>query len=105
MEDQALLEDWVTCIQQEEGGGRIWIGYRQRGVEARSPESARTELRANVAGADAATVRAILLPPKSPPLIAVYDNKNGGLKTLENADAKLEPTGEARKEPAKFPTP
>jgi hypothetical protein len=104
--DQELMEDWATCVQQEDAAGRVWIGYRHRGLEIRSADAGRVESRVTSDDSDALWIRAILVPPNSPPLIAVYDGKIGGLMTLDSSEkTPMEPTGEPRGKAADFPTP
>ena len=31
-----LMEDWANCVHQEKDTGRLWIGYRQKGLEIRN---------------------------------------------------------------------
>lgn len=99
-----LAEDWVTAVRQEKKTGNIWFGYRTKGIEVRSPGTNKIVTQAGQ-DADATFVRAICLPEKGPPLIAVVDIDAGGLKTLASAKDALEPGADAPKEAPALPSP
>ncbi len=90
-------EDWVNCLRGDNDAGKIWIGYRTKGLEMR-------EFFGQVVHYDTggATVRAIWTGPKAPLLVALYDGKNGGLKTL--ADVSIDPVDPPKDAPA-LPSP
>jgi hypothetical protein len=104
-EEDLAMEDWVTCARQEEKTRRIWIGYRRKGVEVRNSEGGETMIRCDPEGAASLFVRALWLGRKAPALIAIYDDKQGGLKTFQDATASVEPGAEPVKTPAAFPAP
>ena len=99
---ELLREDWITCAQQDEEAKKTWIGYRQKGVEVRDING-KPLVRANVG--DGLLVRALCIRPKAPPLIAIYDKENGGLKTLGDSTSVLEPGSEPAKTAASLPSP
>ncbi len=123
--DRLLAEDWVTCFAEEGKFNRVWIGYRQKGVELRDLDDARQLM--VVAPEDEKHplhIRAILPATKladyaadrsgriayvkgaradAPPLFAVYGVNVGGLKTLDSSTATLEPGAPPDKAPAPFP--
>ena len=92
-------EDWVSCMRGDNDAGKIWIGYRSKGLEAR--DFLGTMVRYDTGGA---TVRAIWTGAKTPVLIALYDGKNGGLKMPDGADADISPVDPPKDTPA-LPSP
>ena len=85
-----LREDWVTCVHQEKETGRLWVGYRQKGLEIRN-FGITPSIRYDTEGSDSMEVRSIWTGEKTPAFIAVYDEKNGGLKTPGDSTAGLDP--------------
>ncbi|MGA3170912.1 MAG: two-component regulator propeller domain-containing protein [Chthoniobacteraceae bacterium] len=80
------VEDWITTSTIIVGD--VWMGYRKLGVELVGLLSLNAvKIRADVEGPTAGhlMIRAILALPDEPPLFAGYDNKSGGLLTLDNA--------------------
>jgi two component regulator with propeller domain len=76
------LEDWLTAIAID--GNRVWLGYRQRGFDTRDDNTGEpVSIGGLPSDVQCEWVRTILLPPNAPPLIAVYDGKTGGLKTVD----------------------
>lgn len=98
------MEDWVTCIRQEKETGSLWAGYRRKGLEIRN-FGITPAVRVDTGGLDTFWVRSIWLGPKTPPLVAVYDEQNGGLFTLDNSKVQLEAIGHSPKTAPPFPDP
>ncbi|MDQ3812567.1 MAG: hypothetical protein M3347_01295, partial [Armatimonadota bacterium] len=78
-----LLEDWVTCLAQDRSG-MLWIGYRQKGFEVRDPNSDQRAFSSvgELVENSNDYVRALLVPPRMPPLIGYYGDTAGGLQTM-----------------------
>ena len=89
-QNQLLMEDWVTCVRQDENTKNFWVGYRTKGIEVRGTQSDKIITQAG-ADSDSFFVRAICLPQKGPPLIAVGDINTGGLLTLDSSKDELAP--------------
>ncbi len=89
-QDNLLLEDWTTCIRQDEKTKNIWIGHRKVGAEARNTEMNKFVA---AAGGDAwhYFIKAFCFPQKGPPLIAMADFEMGGLMMPDNSKTELEP--------------
>ncbi len=81
-------EDWVVCVHQEKETGRLWVGYRQKGLEVRN-FGITPSIRYDTEGADM-EVRSVWTGAKTPAYIAVYSEKNGGLKTPADSLVSLE---------------
>ncbi len=91
-----LVEDWVTCISQDEKTKDVWIGHRVKGLEVRNGKEGNLITKPG-SDSDSFFVRAICLPQKGPPLVAVCDIAAGGLLTLDNPKTELEPGDEPPK--------
>ena len=96
-------EDWITCIRQDEKSKNVWIGYRTKGLEVRGVDMDDGATLTVGGDSDAYFVRAICLPQNGPPLVAVSDVKVGGLLTLDNSTAGLQPGPEPPKTLPAFP--
>ncbi|HWB59646.1 MAG TPA: two-component regulator propeller domain-containing protein [Chthoniobacteraceae bacterium] len=94
-------EDWVSVVRGDNETGALWVGYRTKGLEKREFYSQVTHY--DTGGADM-NVRAIWTGPKTPVLVAVYDEKNGGLKIPADIDASLTP-GDAADQAPPLPSP
>ena len=99
-----LREDWVNCVRQEKDTGRLWVGYRQKGLEVRN-FGITPSIRYDTEGTDAMDVRSIWIGAKTPALIAVYDEKNGGLKTPHDVTIALDPGDPQPTTAPAFPSP
>ncbi len=99
------MEDWVTCVHAEkENGGRLWIGYRNKGLEIRS-FGAQASVRFDTGGLNSLEIRSIWTGAKTPALIAVYDGKDGGLKTPDDPAANLDAGDPAPQHAPALPSP
>ena len=98
-----LAEDWVTSLRQDRQSGAIWMGFRTMGVQVRDAGT-KPPVNIDLQGITSLFIRAICIAPKAPPLIATYDDKNGGLKTLDNAAATLDPGSDAPAPPPPLPS-
>ncbi|HWB59645.1 MAG TPA: two-component regulator propeller domain-containing protein [Chthoniobacteraceae bacterium] len=90
------LEDWATCFAEDKNTNDFWTGYRMKGVQVRDQK---TDQATTYGGDGTGMVHAICLTAKAPPLIAVSGIKTGGLMTLDDSKAGLEP-GPAAPNPA-----
>src|SRR6202453_861961 len=104
-QDKLLLEDWVTCIRQDDKTKNIWVGHRKAGAEARNSDL--TKFISTAAGdSQHYFIKAFCFPQKGPALIAVADFDEGGLMMPDNpAQAELEPGAEAPKTAPPLHTP
>ncbi|HWB59648.1 MAG TPA: hypothetical protein VG733_09150, partial [Chthoniobacteraceae bacterium] len=102
--DDLFMEDFITAIKQDEKTKHMFVGYRKKGMEVRSES-----MDGFLIGAQQSdwnyTVRGFCLPEKGPPLIAVADVHVGGLMTLDNASAELEPGDAPPKTAPVLPSP
>ncbi len=98
-----LMEDWVTSVHQEKETGKLWVGYRQKGLEIRN-FGITPSIRFDTGGADM-YVRSIWTGAKTPAFIAVYDGKNGGLKMPGDSTASLDAGDLPPKELPDLPSP
>ncbi len=85
-----LAEDWINCVQFEKETGRLWVGYRNKGLESRDFINP-TPVHFDAQGLDSLLVRSIWTGAKTPVLVAVYDEENGGLKTPDDSAVDLDP--------------
>ncbi|HWB57909.1 MAG TPA: two-component regulator propeller domain-containing protein, partial [Chthoniobacteraceae bacterium] len=98
-----LREDWVNCVHQEKETGKLWVGYRNKGLEVRNfgiTPSVRFD-----SESDTMDVRGIWTSDKTPALIAVYDEKNGGLKMPADSTVTLTPGDPAPDQAPALPSP
>jgi frataxin-like iron-binding protein CyaY len=103
-QDELLMEDWTTCIRQDEKTKNIWIGHRKVGAEARNADMNKF---VSAAGGDAWRyfAKAFCFPQKGPVLVATADFETGGLMTPDNATAEIEPGAEPPKTAPPLPAP
>ncbi|HWB59647.1 MAG TPA: two-component regulator propeller domain-containing protein [Chthoniobacteraceae bacterium] len=102
--EAVFAEDWISTIRQDQQTKNVWIGYWKLPAELRGPAMDKVIATAE-AGPWENTVRAICLPAKGPPLIAISDVHVGGLMTVNSATAELEPGGDPRKTAPQLPSP
>ena len=81
-------EDWVVRLHQEKETGRLWVGYRQKGLEVRN-FGITPSVRYDTEGADM-EVRSIWTGAKTPAFVAIYGEKNGGLRTPADSLVSLD---------------
>jgi hypothetical protein len=84
-EDELLLQDWVSCLT-EDHFGKLWVGHRRAGYEARDPRSMRTTFAGSdkpLVSDDEDFVRAMVDAPGAGLLIGRYGNPmNPGVFSL-----------------------
>jgi hypothetical protein len=108
-EDELLMEDWTTCLE-EDSAGTVWVGHRFKGFEGRDPDSQRVTFASDgttLASDKEDYVRAILAAPGVPLLVARYGGNGSVLASVGNSTAKTDLGLEVpvQQRTAPFPSP
>ncbi len=86
-----LRQDWVNSLGQ--AGGKLYIGYRQRGFEIRDLATGKSIASGGGEGEmPARAARAFLFPPKLPAMVAFYGDEAGGIEELPSSESAAKDT-------------